>query len=153
MRNRKRYHLKGYTFPEITAVIIILSLAAFIAFPMYLNHSKKAKLSDTIMAIKTIAHFLLEKKIAGENIALYNNIEAIQDEIPVKEEYFSFDLTNIAQTYTITAIAKKSFGSDEADAQNTFSYTFYDPPNPKNVKFTDPDRLLEKYADYVLPKP
>ncbi|MGA1869257.1 MAG: prepilin-type N-terminal cleavage/methylation domain-containing protein [bacterium] len=136
--------LKGFTLIEIMVVIIMIGILASIAFPMYLNHAKKAKMTDVIMTVKAIANYLSEQQMSGKNIA---NLDAddVMEKLGLKDRFFNISLENNGNK--IVATAKEEFSSSERGYE--FSYT-YSSSNPDDIKFEDErGNLLEQYADYI----
>lgn len=136
---------KGFTLIEIMVVIIMIGILASIAFPMYLNHAKKAKMSDVILSVKSIATYLSEKEMEGKPSS--ESASIIMDKLGIESRYFDITISGDE----IIAKATEDFSSSTSGGKGgTFSYTYKGDPSKLGFQDEDNIKILETYAEYVL---
>ena len=139
---------KGFTIPELLAVIIILGVVALIATPVVLNvvesAREKAKSSSLKMYIKAVDNTVMDLKLKGNNIPDgYYSIDSNGNicigtpckEVQVKGEKPTSGVIEI-KDYEVACIYGLTFESYMVSCDSNKEYVYENPPEPPNPDVT-----------------
>ena len=141
MFQKVKDNTKGFTLIEVMVVIIMVGILASIAFPMYLNHAKKAKMVDAIMEVKSVASYIMEKKMAGKTPGAVSTFE---DELGLRQRYFIITWTPGTDPNPDNFIITATVKDVDSGFTHGFQYTY------KNGFEETNGTTLHDYAEHVL---
>ena len=113
-RVNARNNSKGVTLLELVVGLVIVTILAAGALPLYLNHVRRARRVD---AIQTLLAMQLAEESYRANNSLYGTLaQAWNDVATTSGGYYTLAISNISATgYTLTATA---LSTQTSDAEN-----------------------------------
>ena len=86
---------RGFTLVELISVVLILSVLALIAYPIYSNYTEKARISSVLSALLENAHFM--EKFYLQN-GTFKQTSTKWPKLPIQEaEGFCIRLNGVAR--------------------------------------------------------
>lgn len=125
---RKKLGSKGFTLMEVLIVLVILGVLAGLAIPAYqsnVNRSRSAEAMATLAATRqSLIRYYMDQGNNTYTGATTLNIDFNPNSTTGGQvQHFDYSLTIGAQTFTITATPKATFGSGTATVDHAGNRT------------------------------
>ena len=125
----KRNLQKGFTLIELMIVVAIIGILAAVALPAYQDYTKRAKISELILAASSCRTSVTESYASGNSFAA-NNWGCENTATGGASKYVASIQTTADGAITVTA---QNIGDTTIDGQDVTLIPFHDNANPKAV--------------------
>ena len=128
----KRNLQKGFTLIELMIVVAIIGILAAVALPAYQDYTKRAKVSEVVLAASSCRTSITESYASGNSFAGGNwGCEASATGGVTK--YVTSVTTDVNGVITVTA---QGVGDSGIDGKKVTLIPFHNATTPKNVSTT-----------------
>jgi len=128
--NLRKY--RGFTLLELMAVLVIVSILAVVAAPLYTQYGNRARRADVKRVLMDLSRKMEEHRSTnqsynGTHTASVPNTTFFPSQSPLQSSNKDYDLTMVttSNTYTLTAtpISSSDGGHQEGDGNLTLTHT------------------------------
>ena len=119
---------QGFTLIELMIVVAIIGILAAVALPAYQDYTKRAKLSEVVLAASACRTTITEVYQSGSH-SCYNANGCVCETTSASSKYVASVVTDSAGVITVTA---PGFNAAAIDGQTVQLGPYHDATNVKN---------------------